>query len=484
MKYEYGTDQNIGLSEHEVQEDFVRVGWLTTAANIKLLVAVVADSDSPFDYGDRAAKLAVSTLRRRLQKSEETALDELIQKAMRAAHRALQRENETNGRSELVRVSLTLALFHEEQLYLAHNGTTRAYLLRGDRLFDLADNLGSGYAPLGSSGEAGYQPGLRQTTGLPLEADGSLQMQKGDHVVLCSDGLVQPRPGRTEPLLDVAAEMPPILQNRQTPALEAARTLVSLAVGRKAQDNVSVAVVSAPAQRNKLPLLAAAGFLILLVMASVVTGLFATGAFDPPPTPTVTPGPTATPLPTATLPPPDGGGACVNIDNLGSVRSIDNVSLGATGCVSVGSGVIVDSGEGGLLELTDGSLIALEPGSRLLFSRMDREDDPSLAILVLESGSVLIHQTGEGDTIEIWDDNDNLLGTLDKTGTLVVSRAGGMTIVSCFVGSCLYGAGNRLTVGKEVEIGQAGEDVPQSEITVERSTLWQTLCPDCFSEGE
>jgi hypothetical protein len=137
-----------------------------------------------------------------------------------------------------------------------------------------------------------------------------------------------------------------------------------------------------------------------------------------------------------------------------------------------------------LLNLTDGSLVALKAESRLLFSRMDREDNPDLTVLTLETGSLLVNQSTTGDIIEIRDEDDNLLATVVRMGTLAVSKVNGTITVSCFSGSCLYGDGQPLTGEMEVELSLTGELLTTNSITEDRKTSWQMICSECWPEGE
>jgi hypothetical protein len=104
--------------------------------------------------------------------------------------------------------------------------------------------------------------------GPELQADvTTLELKRGDHLLLCTDGLTKfSRDGKRHFVEE--KEMPSIL-GKNAP-LEAARTLVSLSVGRNSQDNVTALVIEMPGAarlKKSYTVQIAVGVSILLALA-------------------------------------------------------------------------------------------------------------------------------------------------------------------------------------------------------------------------
>ena len=191
--------------------------------------------------------------------------------------------------------------------------------------------------------------------------------------------------------------MAPILNDRRIPALESARTLVSLAVGHGAQDNVSVAVISVPPKREPV-------LLLVLVVGSIA---LAVTLSQPPPRPT------AVPLPTKTPAPVEGGLATVGQATAATVMTDGQEEQLVPGKDLVSPVEVWTGSEGQLqLLLTDGSRVFLAQESGLRVEEIDfpgREEQTRLRLL---SGELLLHRPGGGDRVTVFSATDEVQAVL------------------------------------------------------------------------
>ena len=289
-------------------EDRVRVETLRTAGGLALRVALVADGVGGENRGERAAQLAVDAFLASVSDSVETDGPRLLSGAVRDAnHAVLQEKAATEG------ASCTLAaavIVNEKTLYVANVGDSRVYLLRNGRLTQLTlDHTFANLMPVSgkmSPAAARANPragvlvrslGSEQQPGIDLgfhigdttsaaeyqvaqeRGRRGLPLKKGDAVLVCSDGL-------TQPVADggMAVQIDEIIECLTTQEGErAARALVSFAVGRRASDNVSAAVLQTArpeavemtargwrGERRRLRLVFGAVLLVLLVVAGLI----------------------------------------------------------------------------------------------------------------------------------------------------------------------------------------------------------------------
>lgn len=462
-QFVYDSDQNVGLSGRTTQEDVVRVAKVQTASGETLLVGVMADGDSPHGQGERAAKLTVSRIRKVLKGANEADVVALLKLAVQDAHMALRQEVTVSGQTDYMWASVTVVAIREDELFVAHTGSTRAYRVRGNRVEqltkDYVDERGRVHSAVGMAGQ------------LQVDVFPAGKINPGDHIILCSDGA-------TEPYLSAPDEMPGVLNNPNTPALEAARTLVSLAVGRKANDNVSVAVISLPRRNNRLLLIGVAALFVIICLALV--GLFASGTFDPEPTATPTLPPTVTPTPappTATPLPPQGeltiGATSGTVQNIAG----DPVSRGTA--LFLGDGLRTSNGGQVQILLSGGSFVYLADNSEVQFDRLDDIDAGSgRTVLTLLSGQLLVQQDTIGNVVRIQNEAGGLLARLELSGVMAVALSNnGGAVVSCFSGTCVTPAGTPIPPNTQATITTTASTNPIPFTTEDPLyPLWSAIC--------
>jgi protein phosphatase len=214
---------------------------------------VVADGMGGMAAGEKASWLAIRTGVHLVLNSpvwatnlEDPAANQLISR-MREYFRKVDSVVIGEARSDRhlsgMGTTLTLAYIVGTDVFVIHVGDSRAYLFRGGKLEQLTRDhtMAQGLADLGAiKPEDVHRHAKRHvltnfvggpTTGVEPEIT-TLQLQDGDHLLLCSDGL-------TEMVSD--EEITRVLATSQAPNL-AAMALIDLALQNGGRDNVTVAL--------------------------------------------------------------------------------------------------------------------------------------------------------------------------------------------------------------------------------------------------
>ena len=483
-----GCDQDIGISRyHHTQEDRIRVEKVRMASGLEPIVGVVVDGESPYGQGERAAKRTMSRIYRSLQEAEGKDIHRSLEDALRRAHSALHQEINRDGRADLMAASVTAVVIDQKKLYLAHAGNTRAYLVRGEEVVQLTrDHVRNNRGGYILSKAVGLNTNLSPDLGAHPERDvpwisngNAVSLKRGDHVVLCSDGLIKDRPDKPGKLLDPEIEMPPVLNDPNTPALEAARTLVSRAVGRNADDNVSAGVISLMRTRFNPILLLGLG--VLMAAMVLLAGLFLP---DSPATDTIpTLSKSHTPIPSPTLTPTplpirvglSKGSVDLSKDGESWTPFRPNDAINAGYAIRTGT-----NGQAKLI-LRDGSQVYLEPSSQLtIFQIADAYPNDS-TLLMLDQGQVLLHQPNlEGKTLSIRMPEQGQ-AILQGYGALAASYDPGEqeTRVECLNGSsCKLGA-KPIVPGwnaRQTDSGQVELQLIQLDERYDQYVEWNRSC--------
>ncbi len=227
--------------EPEREEDFQRKGRL----------AVVADGMGGYEGGQEASRLAVDTIRdvygNALNGDPQAALLE----GFETAHDRIRQYAEVHPALHGMGTTCTAVVVTGGNLYYAHVGDSRLYLMRGTAVLRLTRDH-SYVSRLIETGvltadEAEAHPQRHILTaalgaGSELITDHPatpLALQAGDILVLCTDGLWG-LVSETE-LHDVVT--------RKSPQ-EACRDLVAMAKERGGPDNITLQILRVPAQAN------------------------------------------------------------------------------------------------------------------------------------------------------------------------------------------------------------------------------------------
>ncbi len=259
----------------DVYEDRVCACHLATPAGLKIAIAAVADGVGGENKGELAAQTAIDALLAYFEKSAETDERSLLVKAFQSANQAVyQLKREAHGAS----TTLAAAIVNEKtnQLFIANVGDSRIYLCRKQKLTQLtidhtfatemvrrgqlSADLVRGHPrsnvlmrALGMQEQVEVDTGFYVGTTNYQEANRrsieGLVLQQGDSILVCSDGLVKDSPKTHQPLI-TTQEIVRTLREKE--GKKAAQELVSFALGRDPDDNISASLIQVADPRRKL----------------------------------------------------------------------------------------------------------------------------------------------------------------------------------------------------------------------------------------
>jgi protein phosphatase len=238
-------------------QDSVYTGTISLAGGAAAQLCLVADGMGGAKAGEQASRIASEVARAQLQSGidggpppDDAAWQELLRKATRTANRRVYEQSRANEDQKGMGTTLTIALAVGERLYIASVGDSRAYLLNSGGVTEdgaTTAQLTSDHSLVARLVDIGQiTPEQARThpqrnllyrsigTDPSVEVDTlSEQLEPGDLVLLCSDGLINHV--RDEELARIALEQPD--------PDRACEQLVALANERGGRDNISVVII-------------------------------------------------------------------------------------------------------------------------------------------------------------------------------------------------------------------------------------------------
>ena len=202
---------------------------------------IVADGMGGHVGGQEASHLATATICSYVQthKDSDRTAEELLEAAILAANEAILADQRRHPERADMGTTVVLLLRRDGQLWCAHVGDSRLYLLRGSELFQLtqdhtwiAQALQKGEL---TPAEQRYHPWrhmLFQCVGredLRTVETQRLKIVAGDRLLLCSDGLSE----------ELSSEMITKYLQAARSCTEAVSTLVEAAKARGGHDNIT-----------------------------------------------------------------------------------------------------------------------------------------------------------------------------------------------------------------------------------------------------
>ncbi|MER3473716.1 MAG: Stp1/IreP family PP2C-type Ser/Thr phosphatase [Armatimonadota bacterium] len=203
---------------------------------------IVADGMGGRNAGEVASKSAVEAVSQAiLNNAGITDTSALLRFAVEAAHIAIQQRASESPLYDGMGTTLVIALVKGGQLWVAHVGDSRAYLLRGERLLALtedhtfvAEQVRAGGMSLEQARHSRFRHMLTRAVGTNADYTpdvGSTDLEPGDAILLCTDGL-------TNMLSE--EEIAHLLRSHRHRPDHACRRLVESANARGGQDNITV----------------------------------------------------------------------------------------------------------------------------------------------------------------------------------------------------------------------------------------------------
>ena len=429
-------------------EDRARAETLQTAGGLTLTVAMVADGIGGNVQGERAAELAIETAFNDIRLStiaNAVQLPLLLTQALQRANTAVFDEGRADRSRRGMGTTAVLAAVHNNQLYLANIGDSRAYLIRDgaatqitrdhtwafemhrQRLLTEAEIAkhpkrhelvrSIGYGSTVDVDLGIYTSGLGQDEREASQNQGLL-LQANDRLVLCSDGLIKEQRDGAGPFVP-GEEMARIVGQRAPAA--AAEALVARAVSRHADDNVSAVVVEMPGSKRAvaapawLPY-ALAGLAALLLIGALAFFLLRGGSDEPPPTVAVATQPAVTAAAVAAAPSP----------------TLVSVAAGQVAVLAAGSGRWETDDASGALDVN--TTIPLTTGQRVKLI-----SDSGVAQVALSDGTQLF--LAAGAEMGLTADATGTAIELDRGRALVRSGRTPVVVGSPYAQASLLGPG-------------------------------------------
>jgi serine/threonine protein phosphatase PrpC len=464
----YAYEQSHGaISPEPPQQDRVRVEEIRTRGGLDLILAVVVDGEGHLRAGE-AAETFIKQLFSGISQSINRNLNALLRDLLEEGSQSISRVNRSG--EGIGEVAVTVVAVHRGRLFFAHAGHTMALLVREGKITQLTRSddrlLGYSEAPLIQSGDP---RGMR--------------LQVGDRVMLASDGLTRISPEDGQPFVETDNVVTYV--EGSTP-LEAARHLISLAMGRDVDDNVSVVVIQVSGKRGGAPTSAIvrAGILLTFVLILGALGISRLRR-------------------NRSIPPPVDYGYAVLIQGSAGVldeawKKIEEM-VGHLGTIPTGvkiaslveTRLALETTFEGLNELSGTSLF-LDRDTRIYLALLDPHWDSSsadeiegetLTVVDLLSGRIMVVRSKGNREIRItWKENTVALNG-EGVGVLGVMEEGSNLVVDCLRGSCksILSDGEAITLsgGQRATIVH-GDKQEVEDLSGDAFQGWSEFCEGCL----
>jgi protein phosphatase len=210
-------------------------------------VFLVADGMGGQDHGEKASSMAVDLIPRAVRVRLDAHVDprQAVMQALFEANRAILEASSGQLSGRRMGTTAVLAVRQDDQVYVAGLGDSRAYLVRGNRVEQLTIDhtiadalLRSGTLTPEQARNSPYRHVLYKFLGCVDLSDSAevhpFTPEPGDHLILASDGLTN----------FVTAEDLRAGASRHSDPQEWANELVTLALARGSNDNVTCVVVA------------------------------------------------------------------------------------------------------------------------------------------------------------------------------------------------------------------------------------------------
>ena len=447
------------------QTDRVRAGVVRIGGGEQVLLAVVADGGGGPTAGQAAARV-VAQVFQAVEQARASELGEALRRGLEIAHQSLL--NRTEESSGPPRVAATAIAISKNRVYTAHIGSGVAIRVSGGRASRLTQET---EGRLGTLDDPGILSGPRQ--GFPLD--------RADRVVLASDGLFRSNPATQQPFV-LPAEV--AQHTAELSPSEAARHLVSLALGRDVDDSVSLAVLALPgagrsSRRATLRTLLASALILLVFGIAAVAWVVRSS-------PAVANDYGFAVLVTGGVQVELEDGTVQSTANLGTipagsvVKALTEARLSLQSTFDGGS----DLGEGTLYlgQDTQIELSGLDP--RFAVAGSDSVGEAGPTELRLLQGELLVLRANGTREYQVHAQAVSLSLIGAGRGAMGVEAEGGRILVACLIGAC------RMTAGDGPDrLIQAGESLAAVGATVQEPTLippaarasWNQLCAGCLN---
>lgn len=307
---------DIGNLEKKHNDDHTAHGFLTTLGGGELAYIIVCDGVSQSDTGSAVAKETTDTIIQVLKTSSQHSIPELLIEAITVANRAAHELNRTSGfpgYSTAALLVIDLAQKPSGRLYIASIGDSPIFLIRQgqtppmirlnmdhnrfnqaileginpqeaaylERAYALTRAIGATPEIEPDLGFYGEELTPKLVRSAQKRGYVGMQLHEGDTIIACTDGITDPSPQDQLPFVREEEFLAHALDDD---AERVARTLISYALKRRPNDNISVGVMLVAGKRGpttgparlsaRQKGLLALGVIIAVATIAILTALF------------------------------------------------------------------------------------------------------------------------------------------------------------------------------------------------------------------
>ncbi len=210
-----------------------------------LSLYVVADGLGGHAGGEVASRLVVEIIRSEIAASTANSDTEaIIQNAIQTANSSIRSAAEEDSGLHGMGTTVVAVIIDADKAVIGHVGDSRAYVIRNDAITQITRDhtVAEEYIRIGllTPGDAFYHPSRHTlsraigTEGAAYADFGSVRLQAGDVLLLCTDGLTNSLPDKE--ILQTVMEFRPDAENITT-------KLIEFANDRGGVDNITVVAV-------------------------------------------------------------------------------------------------------------------------------------------------------------------------------------------------------------------------------------------------
>ncbi len=243
MKFSVGLSTNPG-PRAGVNQDSASIA--IPAANPHSALVVVADGMGGANAGDYASQQAVAIVKEVMLDGglpPESEIPERLKEAIGLANSRIYKRSTLSPEMQGMGCTIVVAAIVEDRYWIASVGDSRAYLMRDKKIKQLTEDhtwvnaqVRVGLLTPEQAANHDLQHVLERAVGTDADVDIDVlpanELETGDVLILCSDGLYNVVADERLPVLVYGAD-----------AQEAADTLVQAALDAPARDNITVGVL-------------------------------------------------------------------------------------------------------------------------------------------------------------------------------------------------------------------------------------------------
>jgi serine/threonine protein phosphatase PrpC len=238
MPFDIGAATDVGRRRSS-NEDALEILQLNNGT-----LCVVADGMGGHQAGEIASRLAIRAIREALAQppTNSPPVSEALAKAIRSANEAVFEESVADAAKQGMGTTVVCALLQNSRAQLANVGDSPAFLVRDQQVAQVtqdhswvAEEIARGALGPDEAATHPYRHVLTRSLGVAeqveVEVYPPVELQAGEVLILCSDGLSEHVP---------PDDLPAAVSGRSAQA--AAESLVALANERGGSDNITVIV--------------------------------------------------------------------------------------------------------------------------------------------------------------------------------------------------------------------------------------------------